>query len=581
MMIRLAAALALSLACLPVHGAGGAIDTTIGIEGVAPVIETVNDLNLVFARTPDGKFIVVRNTADAVVVMRRNADGTPDTTFGTAGQVTHARAAPVGSPLLIVPLAVERILFQGSKMLLAGEATAGCGTPGIARLNANGSVDATFGFRGWSTPVTPTRGIASCNFGTYFDIPEFRTLPDGRIMLVAQPFAREMLVAQDGDHIAVRWSANGEHDATYGGRGWVSGFPWYRTPGAARIFDDGSVTIVHGDLVPPGNVSRVRASRLSPSGQRSDSTLQEMQATTGIIPVAAVQNDGSVLLVRPGSVNQLLVSRYAGGAVDGRYGSGGTAAIAGPAGVRGVFPTPDSGVLIVTDSESAAVDGRNESIVFLKLDATGRPEPSFGLGGRADLSTSQLSEFPFQMTMEADGFLALYLHTSFRSGGDARYNFYFVRLQAVPDIVEFENAALRHYFIGYDNAEARGIDAGAAGPGWARTGLSFRPGGKSPVCRFYGTPGVGPNSHFYTADPDECELVKRDRGWTYEGIAFHVTTPTDGRCIPSTQRPVIRFYNNRAAQNDSNHRYLANEALAASMVAQGWILEGLVFCPPR
>ena len=35
---------------------------------------------------------------------------------------------------------VERILFQGTKILLAGEATSACGTPGVARLNANGTV---------------------------------------------------------------------------------------------------------------------------------------------------------------------------------------------------------------------------------------------------------------------------------------------------------------------------------------------------------------------------------------------------------------------------------------------------------
>jgi uncharacterized delta-60 repeat protein len=581
MMTRISAALALTLTCTQAFAAGGALDTTLGTAGVAHVLETTNDLNVVFTRMPDGKYLVVRNTDDSVVVMRRLADGNPDLTFGTAGHVVHGRAAPVGSPAGIVPLAVRRILLQGNKILLAGEATSACGTPGIARLNANGSVDMTFGFRGWSTPVPATRGIASCTSGLYFQVGDFRILPDGRIMMVAQPFEREMLVAMNGDHIAVRWSANGAHDAAYGGRGWVSGFSWYAYPGGARIFDDGSAAVVRGELAPPGNVLRVTASRLTPAGERTDAVLPLPPNVPGaalVMPIAAVQGDGTIIVTRP-APGGLGVMRFRNNVLDTGYGNGGTATVS-PATVRGLFPTPDEGTLVVVDSESASVDGRNESIVFLKLDARGRLEPSFGINGRANLSTSELSEFPFQMSLDADGYLALYAYTSFRSGGEARYNFYFARVQAVPDIVEFENVPRRHFFITYDNAEARGIDAGLAGPGWRRTGESFRPGGPASVCRFVGTPVIGPNSHFFSAVPDECELVTHDRGWTYEGQGFSTTAPADGRCARD-MRPVYRLYNNRWPQNDSNHRFVPNESLLESMVAQGWTLEPIAFCTPR
>src|SRR5205814_4854662 len=96
--------------------------------------------------------------------------------------------------------------------------------------------------------------------------------------------------------------------------------------------------------------------------------------------------------------------------------------------------------------------------------------------------------------------------------------------------VEYFNVNLRHYFVTAGTAEQASIDTGGAGPGWQRTGNSFRvwvaetgvPVGAAAVCRFYGTPGRGPNSHFYTANPAECASVKRDPGWTYEGIAFYV-----------------------------------------------------------
>ena len=101
------------------------------------------------------------------------------------------------------------------------------------------------------------------------------------------------------------------------------------------------------------------------------------------------------------------------------------------------------------------------------------------------------------------------------------------------------------------------------------------------MCRFYGTPGKGPNSHFYTIDVGECAAVKNDPGWTYEGIAFHAHAPSADACAAGEQ-PVRRVYNNRFAQNDSNHRYLTDDAEYARMRALGWLGEGLVFCgsPP-
>lgn len=154
-------------------------------------------------------------------------------------------------------------------------------------------------------------------------------------------------------------------------------------------------------------------------------------------------------------------------------------------------------------------------------------------------------------------------------------------------VVEFYHPTLRHYFISAWPGEIADIDAGGAGGGWQRTGQQFRaylpetgvPAGALPVCRFYGTPGRGPNSHFYTVSAQECALVKNDPGWTYEGIAFYLYAPDSGQCAAG-QQLVSRSYNNRAAQNDSNHRYTGDPTLYAQMLAQGWSAEGGVFCAP-
>jgi len=157
----------------------------------------------------------------------------------------------------------------------------------------------------------------------------------------------------------------------------------------------------------------------------------------------------------------------------------------------------------------------------------------------------------------------------------------------VADAVEYYNTLLQHYFITASMDEMGSIEHFRAGPGWQPTGSGFRgflsptaaPAGVLPVCRFYGTPGLGPNSHFYTVDTTECAKLKQDPGWTYEGIAFYLFAPLNGQCATG-QQAVYRVYNNRYAQNDSNHRYMSDLNLYAQMQAQGWLPEGVAFCGP-
>ncbi len=153
---------------------------------------------------------------------------------------------------------------------------------------------------------------------------------------------------------------------------------------------------------------------------------------------------------------------------------------------------------------------------------------------------------------------------------------------SAPLAQEFYHAGLKHFFITASAAEAAGIDAGAAGTGWVRTGQGFRvlpleASAGSPVCRFYGTPGVGPNSHFYTANAGECAFVKTDPGWFYEGLAFIVPVPESGVC-PAGRIPVYRAYNDGFARNDSNHRYTTSRSTFAQTLGAGWSGEGVVFC---
>ncbi len=151
-------------------------------------------------------------------------------------------------------------------------------------------------------------------------------------------------------------------------------------------------------------------------------------------------------------------------------------------------------------------------------------------------------------------------------------------------VVEYFNTALNHYFVTADPGEQAGVDKGAAGAGWVRTGLKFSAyqNGESAsaksVCRFYSR---SQNSHFYTADAGECEFVKKDSGWQYEGLVFAINVPNSAQNCAAGTQPVFRVYNNGFGKAvGSNHRFMPDLTVAQKQAKNGQAFEGTVFCAP-
>lgn len=150
---------------------------------------------------------------------------------------------------------------------------------------------------------------------------------------------------------------------------------------------------------------------------------------------------------------------------------------------------------------------------------------------------------------------------------------------AEVSVVEYYRGAAGHYFMTSDSSEIAALDFGVTS-GWVRTGESFMAyapsvPGHAPVCRFYGRPEAGLDSHFYSASVSECEAVSErfSGAWTYESAdVFAVTLPdqADGAC-PTAEVPVYRLYNSRA---DVNHRYTTSLSVRSTMLNAGWIAEG-------
>ena len=155
--------------------------------------------------------------------------------------------------------------------------------------------------------------------------------------------------------------------------------------------------------------------------------------------------------------------------------------------------------------------------------------------------------------------------------------------QTAPElasVVEFYNVALDHYFMTADVAEIVGLDGGGS---WVRTGYSFKAlksnqtsvAGSAPVCRLYGNPAKGLDSHFYSASVAECLQVPQQfvDSWLLESDSVFRVWLADaqtGAC-PGDTVPVYRVFNNRT---DANHRYTPSLEVLAEMLARGYTGEG-------
>jgi len=174
----------------------------------------------------DGK-IVVTGTAswgqNVFALTRYNADGTLDTAFGNGGTVYQA-IAPVSA------VAHDALQQADGKIVMVGDVSQGSalGQAGIARFNADGTLDQSFGGGGALASVgsgwTEGRGVAMQSTGKYVIGVNARTMTTGTLA-------------------AVRFNPDGTRDMSFG-----SGGSWLDTD---TFFEqmDGVVVMIGGIVI--------------------------------------------------------------------------------------------------------------------------------------------------------------------------------------------------------------------------------------------------------------------------------------------------------------------------------------------
>jgi uncharacterized delta-60 repeat protein len=188
----------------------GTLDSTFGTQGVVlTVVGAGYDYGYSLKLQPDGKIIVAGYTANGlggdIALLRYNADGSLDMSFGTGGIVTADYAGDYDA-------AFQVLLQTDGKIITAG--TSSDGTKynfGVFRFNANGSLDNSFG----------TGGKVITSIGTKEDQAGAAVLQaDGKIVAAGGVWNATLT---DFDFGVVRYNTNGTLDNTFGTGGIVVG----------------------------------------------------------------------------------------------------------------------------------------------------------------------------------------------------------------------------------------------------------------------------------------------------------------------------------------------------------------------
>jgi uncharacterized delta-60 repeat protein len=203
------------------YNTNGSLDTSFGSNGIAEALIGTADMAQAVGFQSDGKIIVAGDGrtggAAMVATARFNIDGTLDTSFGNAGAVlTAIETASIAYGEGIQPDGK----IVGGGIAIAGTDSTVTGDVAVARYNANGALDLTFGSLG--------RETNNAGGGTIDGAYAMAIQPDGRILLAgAAALGNSFPGPLVGNEVVnsfillMRLTTNGAPDTTFGNNGSV------------------------------------------------------------------------------------------------------------------------------------------------------------------------------------------------------------------------------------------------------------------------------------------------------------------------------------------------------------------------
>ena len=344
----------------------------------------------------DGKIVVAGYASTSTsgkdfAVVRLNVDGSLDQTFGTKGLVTIPFTS--GSSTFIDDVAYDVAVLADGKIVLAGSSRLDFA---VARLNPDGTLDATFAGKGQTTIVVSAGG---------FNADEARAMtiqPDGKIVLAGSTDG----VNFQYDFAVVRLNANGSVDGSFGNKGRaIIGFDL----GGSKEDKVRGVAVQSG-----GQIVVVGSAEVAVGGFGASST---------DMAIARLNPDGTP---------------------DQSFGTAGTQVVGFDLGgnltdeARAVLVQPDDKIVVAGSAERLFGFSQGGSFVVMRMNADGTFDTDFGGGGKTVVPVGAGSFFFFGTDLPGANAVALQADGNIVSAGAGSSTFMAMRMlgAAPPPVPE-------------------------------------------------------------------------------------------------------------------------------------------------
>ncbi len=325
---------------VPNDNPSGTLDTSFGTDGKVTTAPFGGEGSKML-RQPDGKLVMVGGSTVDFVMARLNADGTPDMTFGSAGLVTTDIMGGFNSEH------ARAVTIQpDGKLVVAGEGSPDFSTNYVtlARYNTDGTLDTHFG-NGGKVSSGPVVGRAWA----------VGVQADGKIVVAGDQYVGNRQ-SDFGDVLVARYNANGSVDAGF-------------AAGGSQVFDLANGTDQARNVV------------VQPDGKI-------------LVSGVPIQNTG----VEP----TVLARLDPNGTFDSTFGNGGKLIISTARIGHGLALQPDGKLLL-----AGSTMGFPSSFALMRLNTDGSYDSSFGNGGAVTASithsTSGVGDRGTSLALHPDG----------------------------------------------------------------------------------------------------------------------------------------------------------------------------------
>ncbi len=374
--------------------APGALDFSFGSTGFAQTNLGGDDSGSAIAVQPDEKIVVAGSRFDGplldVALVRYNADGTLDTSFGTGGRVVTQVSSnqDFASAVKISP---------DGKVLVAGGASIASNYDFvIVRYNADGTLDSTFG----------DDGIVTTGLGASSDTAQDLVLqPDGKIVAAGQ-----MWNGSNSDFALARYNTDGSLDWSFGNLGKVI------TPvGTGNDRIESVILQPDGKLLAAGRSAVGQGDDFSVVRYNANGTLDTSFGTGGkvITPIGSADSANSIVLQNDGkivaaghagmaSVDFAMVRYNTDGTLDESFGLGGI--VTTPVGISAdygysVMLQPDGRLVVVGSGTGELLD----SFALVRYEPDGSLDKTFGSDGKVVVRVGNAPTTGYAGALQSDG----------------------------------------------------------------------------------------------------------------------------------------------------------------------------------